>query len=543
MLIPKNNIELIYNFIPVFLLYAEIHFSFKWFRSRLFIKEPEILSDLPVRIEPGKQLPILILIKDAHIFPIKLQNIEVILYQDCKIILNYEKQYILPINNHWWDDTLLIDVYNISGIIQVNVIITYEINGDTKTCNIHNYPLSSHDRMETFISEYLYPNDENVVYGDLHYHSNLTEDMVEFGAPIKSTLEAAEAMGLDFFCNTDHSYDLDDKPGSWTETDPKLEKWNKSRIEIERLNSESSSSSFIIPSEELSLHNNKGKNIHALIINNKSFLPGAGDGAEKLFHYEAEYDTINLHDKMEENSLCIAAHPFNKPPLLQRLLFKRGIWEKDDILPENMIGLQILNGELDKSFYLSLTIWIKLLLEGHHKYIYAGNDAHGNFNQYRQIGIPMLTLKEKKQQLFGQFRTGVIVRGKSKNVTTTINSLRKGNCFITTGPFLDIICRLSKSTYNMGSTVNSNTGILEIVIKSSPEFGVINKIIIKKGIIGEKAEMDHFIIANLHKFQFKHKYEIYTSAYCYYRCIVELNAVRDVKTFAFSNPIWLKPIS
>ena len=85
--------------------------------------------------------------------------------------------------------------------------------------------------------------------------------MVEFGAPLHSTKIAAKAMGLDFFCNTDHSYDLDDKPGSWTEADPSLEKWHKSRNEIHRLNNEKPRNTFIIPSEELTLHNHNGRNI------------------------------------------------------------------------------------------------------------------------------------------------------------------------------------------------------------------------------------------------------------------------------------------
>ena len=207
------------------------------------------------------------------------------------------------------------------------------------------------------------------------------------------------------------------------------------------------------------------------------------------------------------------------------------------------VCIKILNGELDNVFYLSLSIWIKLLLEGYHKYIYAGNDAHGNFNQYRQISIPMLTLKEEKKQLFGQFRTGVIIQGKSKNVGNTLNSLKKGNCFITTGPLLKIICRLDNSIYNMGSTVDNNAGVLELIIKSSPEFGIIENIIIKKGIIGEKVEVDHFIISNLKEFNFNHKFEIDTSVHCYYRCAAKFSLNRDVKTFAFSNPIWLKPVS
>ena len=35
--------------------------------------------------------------------------------------------------------------------------------------------------------------------------------MVEFGAPMYETLKISESMGIDFVCNTDHSYDFDEK--------------------------------------------------------------------------------------------------------------------------------------------------------------------------------------------------------------------------------------------------------------------------------------------------------------------------------------------
>ena len=48
---------------------------------------------------------------------------------------------------------------------------------------------------------------------------------------------------------------------------------------------EEAGKSFIIPSEELSLHNQDGRNVHALILNNANFLPGQGDGAEEAFNF------------------------------------------------------------------------------------------------------------------------------------------------------------------------------------------------------------------------------------------------------------------
>jgi len=53
-------------FLPLF-LYAETHYRFPYFFSLLRKNEPEIIADAPHRIEPGSPLPILILIKDAHL--------------------------------------------------------------------------------------------------------------------------------------------------------------------------------------------------------------------------------------------------------------------------------------------------------------------------------------------------------------------------------------------------------------------------------------------------------------------------------------------
>ena len=78
MIIPDFSIEILYKYFTAFLLYTELHFRFKWIGSKYFKYEPEILSDLPVRIEPGKKLSILLMIKDAHQYPIHLLNIDII---------------------------------------------------------------------------------------------------------------------------------------------------------------------------------------------------------------------------------------------------------------------------------------------------------------------------------------------------------------------------------------------------------------------------------------------------------------------------------
>ena len=539
----KLTLDSLIQLFPAIFLYAELHFRFKWIGSRYYQKEPEILADIPIRIEPNQDIPILLIIKDAHMFPVILHEVNIKIYQLSQLIQSHNFSIQTSIDSNWWDSTKFIKTTNLSGNIEIDVQFKYEINGNNKTCNMHNYPISSCEKLTTYISEHPLPNDGKTLYGDLHYHTNLTDDMVEFGAPLHYTKIAAQSLGLDFFCNTDHSYDLDDLPGSWTETDPTLEKWNKSRDEIRKLNIEKPGSTFIIPSEELTLHNLDGRNIHALILNNQTYLPGSGDGAEKSFDCRSEYNTQNVHDELDNESICIAAHPLNPVPILQWLFLKRGKWRKKDVLHKNLAGLQILNGSIDKAYYRGLSFWIKLLLGGYHKFIYAGNDAHGNFNIYRQINIPMLSLYEKKEQLFGEFRTGVFCDDNKRDIHSTISSMKRGKCFVTNGPFLRMTCHANNSIFDMGSTILTNNGTLNIYILSTPEFGQIKKMVVKKGIIGSKKEEDCFTIINTNKYKLENKLNIKSDVNCYYRCEVELESSSCIKRFALTNPIWFEQIN
>ncbi len=105
--------------------------------------------------------------------------------------------------------------------------------------------------------------------------------------------------------------------------------------------------------------------MHALILNNSHFLPGQGDGAEEAFNFYAHYNTKTVHASLDENSLCIAAHPFSPVPLVQWFFVKRGKWLLKDILENNLAGLQIVNGDLGRGYQHGIKIWIRLLLDGY----------------------------------------------------------------------------------------------------------------------------------------------------------------------------------
>ena len=68
-------------FLPNILGYAETHYSFISGLSFLHRKAPEIITDAPWRIEPDKNIPIILLVKDADKYPIIINKIEIGIYK------------------------------------------------------------------------------------------------------------------------------------------------------------------------------------------------------------------------------------------------------------------------------------------------------------------------------------------------------------------------------------------------------------------------------------------------------------------------------
>ena len=275
-------------------------------------------------------------------------------------------------------------------------------------------------------------------------------------------------------------------------------------------------------------------------MNNSRFLPGQGDGAEKPFDFSCEHNSKNLYDNLEENALCIASHPFAPVPILEWFFFKRGVWEDFDILQENMTGLQILNGDLDESFFRGVKEWTYYLLQGHKKFIYAGNDAHGNFNKFRQISLPMVSIKESDKQILGVCKTGVFPE-KRNNIQSTLEAMRRGNCFITNGPFLNIKILINEEEYEMGTEINSSSGILKVCALSNSEFGNLRGYRILKGIIGNRKEIvikDESL--NEKKYDFEFNLDLSVESKTYFRVEIETENYRG-PCIAMTNPIWLNP--
>jgi hypothetical protein len=527
-----------------FLLYAEIHYSFKGIYSRLKKREPEILADVPFRIEPNHAIPVLIFIKDAQHYPILLKRVTLQLIQEQQCLRSQEFHFGCPVQEKFWHQILEFEPEpDISGPVKVNVIIEIEINGQTKRYFNDNYRLSSHLPFDVYLAREPLPTLGGVVWGDLHYHSNYTEDQVEFGAPLPATAHLAEALGLKFFAATDHSYDLDDYQSNVLKNDPDLKKWRQFRQEVQDWNRRNPSV-VILPGEEVSCANHRNQNVHFLILNQSDFIPGKGDGAERWFQTQPDLSISSILKNLGPDALAFASHPEVVPPLLQKILIRRGKWELPDYQHPRLNGLQIWNGKDDRFFERSLQRWQELLLAGHRLLIVAGNDAHGNFNRFRQIGFPFWTFREQHFEIFGYARTGVIITT-SFSPSAILQNLRKGAVVISNGPLVMLNARdaLGSTWLGPGAEVHHAPLSLRVTAASTAEFGDLQAV---KIIAGDLLTKKESVLHSCHEFTTTQKCD-FTAEFSalpeqgYLRS--EVTTRKDHRIYrAYTNPIWIRSL-
>jgi len=470
------------------LLYAETHYKFKGIYSRLKKSEPEIIADVPHRLEPGHRLPVLILIKDAHLYPIELLNIEIRISKG-KIIKQLEEAFNETISDPLWTKVLQVTLpEEANGAILVDVIITIQVNGKTRQYHNDNYRISSHQPYRLIVDNEPLPATPHWYFGDMHYHSAFTSDQVEFGAPLDATVQMARAMGLHFFAVTDHSYDLDDRIDDYLTNDPNIPKWHRLWQECQGIN-EREKDFVVLPGEELSAGNRKNENVHLLILNNREFFAGSGDSAERWLRTKPEHQIHDVLNALSNQALAFAAHPEIVPPLLQKLLIRRGKWQQTDYDHPGLNGLQIWNGRKDVFFECGIKKWVELLLEGRNISIVAGNDAHGNFARFRQIGLPFFTLRENdRDEIFARARTGVFIKDEF-TYNNLIEALKKGRIIVTDGPFADIsLSDGNGRQFFPGEVCNSSKVTLDVRVVSSKHFGAMKEIDLFIGDIEQKKE-------------------------------------------------------
>ena len=527
------------GFLPLILLYPEVHYRFRYFKhSKYYMEEPEIFIDMPYKTV-GSRLPVYLMIKDADLFPVLLRSVKLqFVFEDNSV---FSKTFLIDekIDQKMYYKEFEFFFDDKKGFVSVTADIHTFINKGFRQIINDNF-FNIHSVFEVFLAdnEELF---ENHIQGDLHYHSEFTSDQVEFGAPVMATKSCAAALGLDFFALTDHSYDLDDEKDDYLKNDPELNKF----YEMKKACAECSDSEVtIIPGEEVTVRNAKGRNVH-LNIYDDEYFHGSGDSAEKWFKTRSENSIPDVTEKIKGTSLAIAAHPFNKIPKLEYFLVRRGMWSSQDILDNNITHLQILNGEYDENFFTGLQNWVKFLLKGEKIFISAGNDAHGNFNVFRQVKMPMFELISENKQIFGKCRT--VVYSHSKEKESIISAIKTGNMYITNGPHFLLSVRDGENVYDQGSTFQAVSGKLdaELFINSSDYSGFIKAIVMFRGFLGSNDEkiiwnqeivedvntINERISIPVEKMDHYIRLEIFTSAN---------HSGKVLQHRAYSNPIWIK---
>ncbi len=530
-----------FEWATLFLLYAEIHYHFKIAPSLLYRRQPEIVADAPHRLDPHQPLPILVLLKDAHRFPIELLavTLEISAARSFRIELLRTAQRI---ETQWWWRVFHVSLpEDLRGRIKANVVIDYRCRGKVHRCYNDNYRGTSHTPLEIFVADATLPTLPGFYHGDLHTHTNATSDQVEYGAPLLAVMELAKAQGLAFFAATDHSYDLDDFPDDYLRNDPELRKWHGLQEEVRQLNA-SAHDFVIIPGEEVSCGNAKGENVHFLVLNPPRFIRGRGDGGEKWLQIKPDHTIAEALDMLGPDALAFAAHPSAPIPRLERLLLGRGNWAEPDFEDARLRGLQFWNGKAageEKGF----AHWRRLLLEGRKLFAIAGNDAHGNFNRYRQIAWPCLSMRECSEHLFGCARTAVKVDGQF-DLNNVLAALRHGRAVITTGPMLDLQVECADgSLAQMGETVAASATHAIFTAISSTEFGKLEYVKLWRGELSQEREELWFECS---RFMSPYEYHLKLSLPQYARdYYLRMEAATAVQTqsarprVALSNPIWI----
>jgi len=529
------------NLIFIF-LYAEIHYRIPGLFSRYFRKEPEIIADIPHRLDPEQPLPILILIKDAHLFPVILLQITAVLYHDnqqFEILKNNPGN--LLIDKSLWYKLFNVNLPELSkNSARIDVIISYEINGKIKTIHNDNYALTTQHPFEIIIDRDPLPGKENWYFGDLHYHSFYSNDQVEFGAPLDVTKQIAKTMGIDFFAVTDHSYDLDDFPDNYLQNDPLLSKWFIMWDTVTTINKEEKSF-IIIPGEELSAGNVKNQNIHFLLLNNHDFFHGSGDSAEKWFRIKPEWQIHNVIPKLRATGLAIAAHPETNPPLLQRFLINRGKWLEKDYMVKGLHGIQMWNGVKNHFLKRGIKKWVMLLLKGKRLSLFAGNDAHGNFNRFRQLGTPFLTMRENTHEIFAKARTGVYIE-KDFSLNNLVDSIRNGRVIVTDGPFAEILIKNNSGAKSkIGDCYPEKSGSVQITAKSSPTFGFFKSIELFAGDITRRKESKIYTFTpETERFNFNLDIKTDNLPDKGYIRLMAVSEKKNIAYHCFTNPVYIE---
>lgn len=504
---------------PFQLPYAETHYKFKLPWSPLYKRWPEIFLDGPSYCVPGAKPVFYLCVKDADYYPVRIRELEVLIQgsgESHKTRLTLD----LQVSENLVFIPLDLDFSGFSGALTVNGRISVEnASGKRREFMNANFPgLSPSPLLINLLSSPLpFPADWHG--GELHCHSDYSNDPVEFGAPLKVLQEAAKALGMGYVVCTDHSYDFYyDRKRYMERIDPEAN-FQAYRREALELNTANPDSPVLIPGEEVSCGNYLGENVHLLVAGHPTFLPGLGDGGRRWLNNKPDLRIDEVLERLQ-GTPCFAAHPRSRIGGLERFLFRRGMWHERDLAATTgtITGLQFWNGNRGGDYTEGREFWIRQLLAGKRLSPIGANDAHGDLNRNIGVKTPLFSLYNNRNHVFGNVRT--VVHSREKTIAGIQAGLASDDLFCTDGPFLNL---------------RKSEGKIRVEAASSEDYGGLVRVSLLAGRKGEKRES----LVREWKWEVDgpmafSEAEDLPSGYAYVRAEVRTSGIR----FALSAPIY-----
>lgn len=526
--------------------YAEIHYRLPGIPSRLFRKEPEIIFDLPFRAQ-AQPVPLFLFVKDSDRFPVELLSAAVTVSDAAdrpvaREVFSLEQ----AASARFWARTLELPaaMFPGSGRYRVDAVLQYRCGGKLRRLRQDNYPGISHAPLEIYIADAPLPTLPGLYWGDLHTHSNYTEDQIEFGAPLPETACCARALGLHFIAVTDHSYDMDNLPGDYTRNDPELRKWRQFRAEVAHLNRELDGF-IILPGEEVSVGNQRRQNVHCLVLGSGDFYPGAGDSGDRPLFNRPTLALPELYARVQASgngAVIAAAHPREVPPRTHRWILNRGHWREADLADPALDFWQILNGRIDAAFRDGYRAWIAALLSGQEVGILGGTDAHGNFNNFRQLTVPFFKMVRERDQCLGQMRSGVF-SSRPLDAGRLLEKLKRKQAIVSSGPAAGLEVIQDGHSHPLGSYIRAGKGFrLRVSAASSAEFGPLNEITLLTGRRRDRQEQVLPLPCSPAAYRMVYEHEFPAGLPEGYLRLEVKAGIGGSETFCLTNPIWVRSV-
>lgn len=428
--------------------YAETHFKFKLPWSLLYRPWPEILVDAPFQFIPGIEPKLWIVVRDAHRFPTRIEEIYIRIENASVPTEPAEIKVPLDIQADQQFAFYPVQLGSLApGVYKVHCKITASRNGKKKTFSRWNYPSLKPTPLRIHVLSEMPPKPEGFVAGEMHCHTHYSADHVEHGATPAVFQEAAKAIGLDFVSLTDHAYDFAYLTEDYTKEAPSpLPRFEALRKEV----AQCSPAPLMIAGEEVSVGNSKDENVHMTVLGPAGYLPGLGDCGRNWLDNKPTFKIPQILKMTEAH--CFAAHPHQQMGYLEKFVFRRGYWKSEDLQTNSahpVRGIQFWNGLRDEGFMLGREWWIQELGKENFVLPIGGNDAHGDLNDTTAVNLPLFTLKNNRHHVFGKVRTVVKLPPRSQDNaevqseeprTPSIAEVQQAfagdNCYITDGPAL-----------------------------------------------------------------------------------------------------------